>query len=240
MHSAPRGRNLAGVIPLAGSKDNLNLPWPDYLQPLSEGYLALERSVLECANAGCDSIWIVCNDDVSPLVRKRIGDYVLSPRYLEEKRFVKRKDYHQRWIPVYYTPISVSDRQRRDCLGWSILHGSLTAFQVSDKISKWTRPTKYFVSFPHGIYNTENIKSYRDAIRGPGTFSFSHNEKTVRDGLYLGFTFSPEHWPKFKWHMKNQCTGGSKSIPVEKRWSSRNFTLDKIFIDEKELKNRFL
>ena len=72
MKSALQGRNVPGIIPLAGWNDSFDFPWPDYLHPLREGFLAVERSVYECAYAGCDSIWIVCNDDTAPLVKKRI------------------------------------------------------------------------------------------------------------------------------------------------------------------------
>ena len=229
MHAAPQGRNLAGIIPISGWRGSFDFPWPDYLQPLREGFLAAERSVYECAYAGCDSIWIVCNDDIAPLLKKRIGDYVMSPRYFEEKDFVKRKDYHEKWIPIYYTPISQKDRDRRDSLGWSVLHGALDAFIISDKMSRWVTPTKYFVSFPYGIYHTSVVRSHRDSIRGPESFFLSHKSKTVRDGKFLAFTFFPEDWAKFKWNIKDQCTGGDRSRPFEERWSSRHFPLDKIF-----------
>jgi len=239
MKSAPKGRNLAGIIPVSGWKDTFDFPWPDYLQPLREGFLAIERSVYECAYAGCDSIWIVVNDDLAPLVKKRVGDYVMSPRFFEEQSFVKRKDYHEKWIPIYYTPISQKDRDRRDSLGWSVLHGSLTSFIVSDKMSQWTRPTKYYVSFPYGIYCTKKMRDFRSLIRGPESFYLSHRGNTVRDNKYLGFTFFPEDWPKYKWHIKDQCTGGDRSIPFQERWSSKDFTLDKIFnLDIIEIDNK--
>lgn len=229
MKKAPKGRNLAGIIPLTGWHNTFDFPWPDYLQPLREGYLAIDRSVQECAFAGCDSIWIVCGDDVAPIIKKRIGDYVMSPRYFEEKQFVKNKDYHEKWIPVFYTPMSQKDRDRRDSLGWSALHGALMAFQISDKMSQWVLPTKYFVSFPYGIYDPSIARDYRDFIRGGDSFFFSFHGKTARDNFYLGFTFNPGDWPKFKHHVKNQCTGGSRNISASERWSSRHFSLDKIF-----------
>ena len=229
MTPAPKGRNLAAIIPLAGYQDVLDFPWPDYLHPLREGMLAVDRSVYECAYAGCDSIWIVCNDDTSPLVKHRIGDYVMSPRYFEEKDFVKRKDYHEKWIPVYYVPISQKDRNRRDSLGWSILQGALSSFLISNKMSKWVRPTKYYVSFPYGVYDTSAIRDYRSIIRGPDSFYISHKDQTVRDDMFLGFTFAPEDWKKFKWNIKNSCTGGDRTIPAHERWSSQHFSLSKIF-----------
>ena len=229
MDSAPKGRNLIGIIPLSGWNNSFNFPWPDYLQPLGEGLLSIERSVYECAYAGCDSIWIVCNDDTSPLIKKRIGDYVMSPRFFKEIRFVKRPDYHQRWLPVYYTPINQKDRSRRDSLGWSVLHGALSAFQIADKVSRWVLPTKFYVSFPFGIYNPSLVEKHKSIIRGSESFFLSYQGKTVRDGKYLGFTFFPSDWPKFKWNIKNECTGGNKNLPLEQRWSGKNFTLDKIF-----------
>lgn len=229
MNSAPKGRNVVGIIPLSGWDNSFNFPWPDYLQPLKEGVLSIERSVYECAYAGCDSIWIVCNDDVAPLVKMRIGDYVMSPRFFKEIKFVKRPDYHHKWIPIYYTPINQKDRNRRDSLGWSILHGALTAFQVADKVSRWVLPSKFYVSFPFGIYNPSLVEKYKSKIRGPESFFLSFRGETVRDGKYLGFTFLPEDWPKFKWQIKNNCTGGNKSLPLQERWSGKTFTLDKIF-----------
>ena len=229
MNKAPKGRNVAGIIPLTGWNNSFDFPWPDYLQPLREGFLAVERSVYECAYAGCDSIWVVCGDDVAPLIKQRLGDYVMSPRYFEEKNFVKSKEYHEKWIPIYYTPMTQKDRDRRDSLGWSALHGALMAFQISDKMSRWVLPTKYYISFPYGIYDPSIVRKHRDLVRGPKSFFLSHNSQTVRDNMYLGFTFLPEDWPKFKHHVKNQCTGGDRSIPASQRWSSRNFTLDKIF-----------
>lgn len=229
MRPAPKGRNLAAIIPLSGYQSSFDFPWPDYLQPIRQGMLSVDRSVYECAYAGCDSIWVVCNDDVSPLIKERLGDYVMSPRYFEEKDFVKRKDYHQKWIPIYYVPISQKDRDRRDSLGWSILHGALSSFLISNKMSKWVVPTKYYVSFPFGLYSTSTIRDHRADIRGPESFFFSYDGQTVRDNKYLGFTFFPEDWAKFKWNIKNNCTGGDKSIPISERWSSKNFDLKAIF-----------
>lgn len=229
MKSAPTGRNLAGIIPLTGRQDSFDFPWPDYLQPIRQGMLAVERSIYECAYAGCDSIWVVCGDDIAPIVKKRLGDYVMSPRYFEEKDFVKNKGYHEKWIPIFYTPMTQKDRDRRDSLGWSALHGALMAFQMSDKMSQWCLPTKYFVSFPCGLYHPHLVRDHRDAIRGPSSFFLSHQDETVRENRYLAFTFFPSDWPKFKHHVKDQCTGGSRAIPAAERWSSRHFTLDKIF-----------
>tara|TARA_B100000927_G_scaffold187432_2_gene150920 strand:+ start:1048 stop:1671 length:624 start_codon:yes stop_codon:yes gene_type:complete len=153
----------------------------------------------------------------------------MSPRYFEEKDFVKRKDYHEKWIPIYYTPVNQKDRDRRDSLGWSILHGALSSFLVSNKMSKWVTPTKYYVSFPFGLYNPGMVREYRSQIRGSESFYLTRGDQTVRENKYLGFTFFPEDWIKYKWNIKNKCTGGNRSLPMSERWSSQHFDLKTIF-----------
>ena len=96
-------------------------------------------------------------------------------------------------------------------------------------MSQWVLPTKYYVSFPYGVYDPDILRAHKDAIRGRDSFFLSYEGKTVRDNMYLGFTFNPEDWPRFKHHVKDQCTGRSRSTPISERWSSKNFTLDKIF-----------
>jgi len=205
------------------------MPWPDYLTPLAEGLTAIERAVYECALARCDSIWVVCNDDTAPLVKKRIGDYVLDPEIFSRINFLFNPKDHQKHIPVFYVPVSQKDRGRRDSLGWSVLQGALNAFIVSQRISKWVVPSKYFVCFPYGLYDPNVIKGKHSIISSQDSFYMGYKNKTVRDGLYLPFTFNPEDWIKFKNLVKNQCTGGNKKIPIHERWSSKNFKLDKIF-----------
>jgi len=229
MHAAPKGRNLAGIIPLSGKEKTFGMPWSDYLQPISEDYTALEKSVYECALAGCDSIWIVCNDDSAPLAKYRTGDYILDPQIFNHWSFLKNKEDHKEYIPIFYVPINQKDRDRRDSFGWSILHGSLTAFTVSSRISSWSKPTKYFVSFPWGLYDYKIIKNHRGLIRGKESVFFSHAGKTARDNKYLPFTFFPEDWLIYKRALKENCTGGDPNLPLKERWSSKDFTLDKIF-----------
>ena len=233
MKKPPKGRTMAGVIPLSGAASVYGMPWPDYLQPINQDYTAIERSVYECAIAGCDSIWIVCNDDVAPLVKERVGDYVLDPAIFERWAFIKNQQDHKKNVPVFFVPIHQKDRDRRDSLGWSVLHGALTAFLVSSRISSWFVPNKYFVSFPQAAYDPMILKGNREIIRGRHNFYLSCGGKTVKDNEYLAFTFSPENWLLYKRAVKNNCSGGSRNLPAHERWSSRHFTLDKIFNHDK-------
>ena len=69
--------HLAGIVPVAGQGLDFNQIWPDCLTPIAPDFSLLEAAVAECAWAGCDTIWIICNDDIGPLVKKKIGDSYL-------------------------------------------------------------------------------------------------------------------------------------------------------------------
>ena len=60
--------HLAGIIPVAGMPANINLELPNCMAMIAENYTAIEHAVVQCAYAGCETIWIVCNDDVAPII----------------------------------------------------------------------------------------------------------------------------------------------------------------------------
>ena len=55
--------HVVGIVPLVTEPMDFNLDWHDSLMPIAPNYYAVERAVLECAYAGCKTIWIVANDD---------------------------------------------------------------------------------------------------------------------------------------------------------------------------------
>ena len=71
--------HLAGIIPVAGRRLEYDLPFPDVLLPIAKDYTLLESAIVECAYAGCDTIWIICNDDTAPLLRYRVCLLYTSP-----------------------------------------------------------------------------------------------------------------------------------------------------------------
>lgn len=64
--------HMAGIIPIAMSPLDFKMPWNDALMPIAKNTCAIERNVCECAFAGCETIWIICNSETIPLVRKII------------------------------------------------------------------------------------------------------------------------------------------------------------------------
>tara|TARA_B100000131_G_scaffold295072_1_gene311744 strand:+ start:2171 stop:3064 length:894 start_codon:yes stop_codon:yes gene_type:complete len=228
--------HLAGIVPIAGQSLDYDMPWHDALMPIAPGYTALQHAVMECAYAGCETIWIVCHYDTQPLVRKVVGDCVQDPVWYYRKQDTYPSE-SRKLIPIYYVPIHPKDRDKRDCLSWSVLYGANTAYWVSGKLSKWVIPDKYYVSFPYGIYDNNELREHRKIISSKEDFVLSHGGKTVSDGLYLGFTFTGEQFKQMRANLRSEGTGiripgegmAGKLLPVEERWSARFFSLDKVF-----------
>jgi hypothetical protein len=149
----------------------------------------------------------------------------------------------RRPIPIYYVPIHPKDRDRRDCLAWSVLYGAMSAFWVGRQISKWVVPNRYYAAFPYGVYDPEILRQHRKDISSNRSFYLSHEGKTVQDNEYLGFTFSSEEFIQFRRKLRSESTGEYSSIeladgkyprkklPPKERWSARFFSLDRVFGD---------
>ena len=178
--------HLAGIVPVTQSSTNFNMDWHDCLMPVARGYTALEHSIYECAMAGCHTIWVIASEDVSPLARKRIGDFVQDPVFLGRKGRFPSKD--RRPIPIFYVPL----QDRRNSAAWATTEGCLTALEISSGISKWLQPEKFYISFPQGVYDVKILREHRQAIINEDNLLLSARGKTVRDGEYLGFTLSKQ------------------------------------------------
>ena len=230
--------HLAGIVPVAGQPLDFGLPWHDSCMPIAKNLLAVDRSVIECAYAGCETIWIVCNDDMQPLIRYRIGDWINDPVWISRKHDFRPSE-NRKQIPIFYVPILPKDRDKRDCLAWSVLHGAASAYSVGLPISKWVTPDRYYTSFPYGVYPFEFIRDYRKQISSREGFMLRHQGKTVQDGEYLGFTFTDKDFVAIRKHFRQNSTGMYKStldgsiprdkLPLHERYSARNFSLEEVF-----------
>lgn len=236
--------HLAGIIPVAGEKLDFKFPWHDCMMPVSENLLAIEHAILQCTYAGCETIWIVAHREMHPILRQRIGDMILEYGSYKQSLFAEKNvDQQRRDTAIYYVPIHPKDRDKRDCLSWSVIYGSLRAFHISKMISSWVVPDKYFVSFPYGICSLDSIYQNRSLISCPKNFYMEHDGKTIRDGEYLPFTFDKEDFKKFR-RVIREGTGKYRNvvfdketnrrieaerIPTNEQYSARWFSLDKVF-----------
>ena len=227
--------HLAGIIPVAGGRTDLDFPFPDVMLPIANDYTLLDAAVVECAYAGCDTIWIVCNDDTAPLLRHRIGDYIEDPAYYYYNT-TKNPDHRKR-IPIFWVPQHPKDRDKRDCLSWSVVYGALNAFKVSANISKWMIPDKYYVSFPYGLANPREVMNTRKWYRTEKNYYMVKDNKTVQDNYYTSFTFGKEEFIKFRRNVRKGTGkfkgdyGNMKALPIEERWSARFFEPKDVFSD---------
>jgi hypothetical protein len=238
--------HLAGIIPVANLKSDFGLLTPEVTLPVDIGYTAVQKSVYECAMAGCNTIWIVANDDLAPVVREIVGEWVYDPVYYQN--ISKFSSEHRKEIPIYYIPIHPKDRARRDSYGWSVLYGAYSAWRCAHNISKWITPEKYYVSFPMSVYDISAIRASRKLIgHRKDNFFLSYGGEIVKDNLPLAFTFTGEDFKQCRRSINKQTTreylppSPDQPYPTQKmnlseRWSARHFDFQQIFAKVSEKK----
>jgi len=246
-----RKNHLAGIIPLANLPDKLGMHYHPSLASIKFGYTAVQAAVYEAAWAGCNTIWIVCNDDVQPLVRHLVGEWIYDPAFVGRSKWGNWDKYPGqivKQIPIFYTGLLAKDIGKRDCYAYSIVHGADMANKVARGISQWAVPNKFYVSFPMGIYNPKALGYYRRQVKNPKkSFGWRANGKTAKDGYYTGFAFTKEDLKNFKKRIQEGTGvytnkayehGSYELLPIEERNSARFFSLDKVLqdviFDEKE------
>jgi len=166
--------------------------------PINKSYTAVQRAVVECAYAGCETIWITVGDGQEPLIRDLLGDYVEDPvwYFRKKSRFPKE---NKKQIPIFYVPLQPKDIGRRDCLAWGILNSAMAAYYTSKKISNWLLPNKYYVAPVYGVYEPSLLQEHRSSISShETTFYLRHEEQTFLQGKSLGFTFDTESFVRVR------------------------------------------
>jgi len=231
--------HLAGIIPVAASTGEFNLPGHDVLMPVAPDFKLIEAAVAECSYAGCESIWIVCNDDIAPLIKHTVGDWVEDLYTIEKGKYVTYPKEHHVSIPIYYVPIEPKHRDKYDCYAWSILHGANVAYWICRRLGRWIIPDRYYVSFPFGLTDFQEIKKAKRQLTRSESYYFSHEGKTVCDGVPLSFTFDATEWRRARDVIKSNCRlyypplegeqMPSRMLPPEERRKSRHFKLLDVF-----------
>ena len=233
-------KHLAGIIPVANLQTDFEFSFPEILLPLNNGFTAIQKSVVECAYAGCSTIWIVANPDLAPIVRKTIGDWIYDPVYLGRSQYGEGSE-HRREIPIYYCNILPKNIDRRDSYGWSVLSGIYASWITSNKISKWIAPDKYYISFPMGIFDIYKIRENRKAISDPNkNFVLKFQSHTVKNNLPLSFTMFGDDYINCRRDVNSKTTKEfyntvgdekypTKRLPLNERWSAKSFDFSQVF-----------
>jgi len=231
--------HLAGIIPVANLKTDFNLDIPACMMPLDAGFTAIQKSVFECAIAGCSTIWIVANNDLAPIVRKRVGEWVHDPVYYYRK-YVRNYPEARREIPIYYVPVHPKDMDRRDSYGWSALYGMYSAWWVGNRLSAWLTPEKYYISFPMAAHNIYSLRKARKMIKdNKKNFFLTYEGQTVKDNVPLSFTMFATDYLNCRRDVNSKTTKTfinpppgelpSQKLPLEERWTARRFDFSEIF-----------
>jgi len=176
-------KSLAGIIPIAGPKTDIEMPWHHTLMPFDKNKVLVQNSVYTCAMAGCESIWIVCNDDMQPLIRSIVGNEIQDPVY-RHRSFAKFAKDHQRPIPIFYMPLPLRDMQKRNNYAWSAMHGCLMANKIFGQISAYLAPEQFFISWPYAIVDSQSFREYRHDIKKK-TILFDFNGKNIFTNEYV-------------------------------------------------------
>ena len=235
-------KHLAGIIPLANFDEKFKLPYHSCLLPIANNFTLIQKSVYECAMAGCATIWIVANEDMAPIIKHHIGEWVYDPVYFWDDYVDNKIRQRRTHIPIYYIPIHPKDRGKRDSYGWSALYGMHSAWWVSFRISKWVIPKKYFVSFPHSVYDYWSLRGFRKELsKTKKNFFFTHEGKTIKDNVPIPFTMRGEDFIQCRRHVNKVTTKNHYPLsegetwedlrkrPIEERWSAKNFDLSTVF-----------
>ncbi len=234
-------RHLAGIIPINSQKMDFKFPWPDCMQPIAPDFLSIERAILECATAGCDTIWIACPLDIQPILRHRIGDSVQDPVCFQQGKYRKFNSNPRREITIYYIPVHPKDKNKRDSIVWNLLYGCTIVAKVSRSISKWVVPHRYYICFPNAVFPSQYVRKYRQRLRKDRRFLISYNDESILNGKYLSCTLSNSDVKFMIREFRKQATGiyssnvmedgmfPRETIPLEDRYSGRFITIGDIF-----------
>lgn len=245
-------KHLAGIIPINSYPMEFNFPWPDCMQPIGTDFLAIDRAVLECAYAGCNSIWIICPQSQMPLLKRRLKESISNPTdwMFKKTHFTEALS---KPIPIYYAPVLPKDHQKRDSLVWHSLYGCYLAYKIGSSISKFLQPNKYYITFPNTLYDHTAPLKYRTKINNMNRFFISFEGKTILDGLPLGCALAFQDIRELVRIFRSQATGlytAEKKpgeinphgyLPIEDRYTGRWLTISDVFMKlEKDEQNTIL
>jgi hypothetical protein len=232
--------NMPAIVPVAGMNTDFGMEWDASLMPVAPNYTALEATVYECLHAGCSSIWIVANDDVAPLLRHRLGEWATDIDSIQRGTYVRFGTEKHQEVPIYYVPIHPRHRGKIDNYAWSAIYGVNVAYWVMTKMGRWSQPHQYYISFPMGMLDPKEVLKHRSQIRKNPRLYFSHEGKTVKDGVPLSFVLDPEEWRRAKrkivtnsavWKAPEEGPYPTEKLPPEEQLVSLSYGLADVFGD---------
>jgi len=200
--------------------------------PIGPNYLAVERAIAECAYVGCSTIWVVCSDDITPLIRYQVGEKIQDPVY-NYRHFEVNKTDVKKPIRIYYVPLAIKDIKKRDNLAWSAIFGAQTANKILNNLSPHLCPDRFYIAWPYGYYAPWLLRDHRKDLLD-GDILLEHEQTTVKDNKYLGLTLSAEQITTLVEESISTSSGlwnqeRTDKLTSEQRYSYKNFILSQVF-----------
>ena len=225
--------HLAGIVPVTSKcKDEFNLLYSPEFLLLAPNFVAIENAIITAAFAGCETIWIICDYSYIKIIKYIVGEYVRDyySYYIfgQELRDLNKK--RENIIPIFYVPTHPKYKHSKDGITWNVLYCAEVISQIIKKLSKWLIPNNYFVSFPNGVipYTNFMFNSSRNKINKTNNTFVSYNNKTVRDGLYLPFTFSETERKGLKNKVK-ELTEEDVNFKIRPEYIWKKLKLENVF-----------
>jgi len=223
--------SLAAVIPITDQKTDYRFPWHPALQPVARSYTAIQKVIAEACFMGASSVWLVCNKNMQPLIKKVVGERLRQP-----STFYMDSEGGKHPVPVYYVPVHIRDRHKAECPSWSVLHGCLEAYEISGIISKWTLPDRFLILDPYLMCDYYDAIYEKKHMRQEINFAYKSEGKTYKDGVNVPFTLSykdcieaKEKYDElaYEFYEENSMVEASIKIPLDKIFNSA--TIDRDF-----------
>lgn len=183
--------HLAGIVPILGTRRYFSFSWPDCFMPVSKDTTAVEKAVMACAYAGCRTIWVICDRAIQKYLKRRLGEYVIDPTNYHIENIKKQAITK---IPIFY--VAVDQRYLHYYNeAFFILYGINAVEKTAGKISRWTVPSHYFISFPMGVIDNDEVQSYRRKYANIYKMvMLTKDGKGVNEGVMAPFTIDYDQW----------------------------------------------
>tara|TARA_R100000152_G_C6765595_1_gene190426 strand:- start:19 stop:945 length:927 start_codon:yes stop_codon:yes gene_type:complete len=232
--------HLVGIVPVAKKHSIFNTIWDDGLIRIGKDLNAIQAAVLDCASAGCTSIWINADYEQISLLKREVGSWIQDPVYFWRKH-ERYPAEHKRYIPIFYSWNHQKDVDRRDSYSWGILNASMVATNIAKNISKKLIPSMFYVAFPFSATSSWQAQKHRKTLIKK-RFCFVNDGQSFLDNQMLSFTFTQSDLKEAIKNVKQKGTGfympapegmedpnWKTPRPKEERWSARFFELKDVF-----------
>tara|TARA_R110002020_G_scaffold10804_2_gene41132 strand:+ start:742 stop:1452 length:711 start_codon:yes stop_codon:yes gene_type:complete len=174
------------------------------------------------------------------MLRKRIGEWVEDPAWWYRRDFAASS--YRLQIPIFYIRMTEKDKRQRGSAAWAIIHAAKVANKMASKVSKWTLPARFFVTFPWSGIGYWKFRKSRRTTSMMKQFYFKYKDQSAWTNEFIPFTFSPKDLREMRKNFfakntilyrkisdyKPSDTSWAERLPPEEQHSGRRFTIEQM------------